>query len=83
MDRPIDAGLPRRKQAAEWLRQYLLDGERSQYNIESAAHRDGVCVRTLRRAKFDLGVVSTKESVSGAWFWAMSENESATDAVVP
>ena len=83
MDRPIDAGLPKRKHAAEWLRQYLLEGERSQYNVECAAHRDGVCVRTLRRAKFDLGVVSTKESVSGAWFWALSENESATDAVVP
>ena len=83
MDRPIDAGLPKRKHAAEWLRGYLLDGERSQYNVESAAHRDGVSIITLRRAKFDLGVVSTKESVTGAWFWALSENESATDAMLP
>ena len=49
---------------------------RSQYNVENAAQRDGICIRTLRRAKFDLGVVSTKESISGAWNWALPENES-------
>jgi len=83
MDRPIDAGLPKRKRAAEWLRQYLLEGERSQYNIEFAAQQDGVCMTTLRRAKFDLGVVSSKETFTGAWFWALPGNESPTDAVVP
>ena len=56
MDRPIDAGLPKRKRAAEWLRQYLCEGERSQYNIEFAAQQDGVCMTTLRRAKFDLEI---------------------------
>jgi hypothetical protein len=45
-----------------------------QYNIETAAQRDGVCITTLRRAKFDLGVLSTKESVSGAWYWALPQN---------
>ena len=73
-DRPIAAGLPRRKLVAEWLRQNLLEGKRTQYNIETAALRDGVCITTLRRAKFDLGVLSTKESVSGAWFWALPQN---------
>jgi hypothetical protein len=38
-DRPIAAGLPRRKLVAEWLRQNLLEGKRSQYNIEAAAQR--------------------------------------------
>jgi hypothetical protein len=74
-DRPIGAGLPRRKLVAEWLRQNLLDGQRSQYNIEAAAQRDGVCITTLRRAKFDLGVLSTKERVSGAWFWALPQHQ--------
>ena len=73
-DRPIGAGLPKRKLVAEWLRQNLLDGKRSQYNIEVAAERDGVCIATLRRAKFDLGVLSTKESVSGAWYWALPQD---------
>ena len=73
-DRPIAAGLPRRKLVAEWLRQNLLEGTRTQYNIEAAAQRDGVCITTLRRAKFDLGVLSTKESISGAWYWALPQN---------
>jgi hypothetical protein len=73
-DRPIAAGLPRRKLVAEWLRQNLLEGKRSQYSIEAAAECDGVCITTLRRAKFDLGVISTKESVSGPWHWALPQN---------
>jgi putative DNA primase/helicase len=77
IDRPIGAGLPKRKLAAEWLREYLLAGPRTQYAVELNAQNDGVCIATLRRAKFDLGVVSTKESISGAWFWALPENEPA------
>jgi hypothetical protein len=77
-DRPIAAGLPRRKLVAEWLRQNLLEGKRTQYNLETAAQRDGVCITTLRRAKFDLGVLSTKESVSGAWYWALPQDQPET-----
>ena len=79
-DRPIGAGLPLRKLAAGWLRDYLRAGQRSQYNVETAAQRDGICIRTLRRAKFDLGVVSTKESISGCWNWALPENEELANA---
>ncbi len=83
MDRPIEAGLPRRKRAAEWLRQYLHDGERSRCAVEFAAQQDGLCIATVRRAKYDLGVVSSKEAFTGAWFWALPGNASAMDAVVP
>jgi hypothetical protein len=76
-DRPIGAGLPLRKLAGEWLRRHLLGGERLQFNVENAAQRDGICIRTLRRAKFDLGVVSTEEGVTGSWNWALPENKSA------
>ena len=79
-DRPIGAGLPLRKLAVGWLRDYLRGGQRSQYNVETAAQRDGMCIRTLRRAKFDLGVVSTKESISGCWNWALPENEELANA---
>ena len=65
----------RRKFVAEWLRQILLDGRRAQYNIEAAKQRDGVCIATLRRAKFDLGVLSTRESVSGAWYGALRQDQ--------
>jgi len=74
-DRPIGAGLPLRKLAAGWLRDYLSEGKRSQYDVETPARRDGICITTLRRAKFDLGVVSIKESIYGGWAWALLEDQ--------
>ena len=72
-DRPIGAGLPRRKLVAEWLRQNLRNGPLSQGAVEAAAQRDGVCMVTVRRAKCDLGVLSTKEGLNGRWFWALPQ----------
>jgi hypothetical protein len=77
-DRPTGAGLPKRRFAGEWLREYLQAGSQSQYNIEIAAEREGVCISTLRRAKFDLGVRSAKDGVKGVWYWtlpALGEHE--------
>jgi hypothetical protein len=82
-DRPIGAGLPLRKLAAGWLRDYLSEGKRSQYDVEIAARRDGICIATLRRAKFDLGVVSMKEGISGSWVWALLEDEEFTESLAP
>jgi hypothetical protein len=55
------AGLPKREFAAQWLRDYLEPGSQTQGSIEIAAERDGVCISTLRRAKFDLGIRSHKD----------------------
>jgi hypothetical protein len=70
-DRPTGAGLPQRKFAGEWLREYLQNGSQTQGTIENAAEREGVCIRTLRRAKFDLGVRSVKDGVKGVWYWSL------------
>ena len=77
---PIDAGLPKRKRAAEWLRQQLRDGPLTHGTIERAAQRDGACMITIRRAKQDIGVVSTKNS-DGAWYWELPQTPApdATD----
>jgi len=40
-----------------------------------AAERDGVCITTLRRAKFDIGVRSSKDGKSGAWWWTLPPPE--------
>ncbi len=58
--RATGAGQPQRRFAAEWLRQQLQSGSRSQYMIELDAQRDGVSIATLRRSKFDIGVISAK-----------------------
>ena len=48
-------------QPVEWLWQH--------------AERDGVCIATLRRAKFDIGVRSSKDGKSGAWWWTLPHPE--------
>jgi hypothetical protein len=73
--RPTGAGLPKRKFAAQWLRDYLQSGSQTQYSIEVAAERDGVCISTLRRAKFDIGVRSSKDGKSGVWWWTLPPSE--------
>jgi AAA domain len=78
-DRPVGAGLPSRKQAAEWLRQILCNGRLSQGTVEAAAQRDGVCMITVRRAKCDLGILSTKDSFSSAWYWALPPDQHPSD----
>ena len=70
-DRPTGAGLPQRKFAGEWLREYLQNGSQTQGTIENAAAREGVCIRTLRRAKFDLGVHSVRDGVKAVWYWSL------------
>jgi putative DNA primase/helicase len=73
--RPTGAGLPKRKFAAQWLRDFLQPGRQTQGSIEIAAERDGVCITTLRRAKFDIGVRSSKDGKSGAWWWTLPPPE--------
>ncbi len=73
--RPTGAGLPKRKFAAQWLRDCLEQGRQTQGSIEIAAERDGVCITTLRRAKFDIGVRSSKDGKSGAWWWTLPPPE--------
>ena len=73
--RPTGAGLPRRRFAAQWLRDYLLPGTETQYSIEVAAERDGVYITTLRRAKFDIGVRSAKDGMSGVWNWNLPPDD--------
>ena len=33
------------------------------------------CIATLRRAKFDIGVRSSKDGKSGAWWWTLRHPE--------
>ena len=73
--RPTGAGLPKRKFAAQWLRDCLQPGSQTQGSIEIAAERDGLCIATLRRAKFDIGVRSSKDGKSGAWWWTLPPPE--------
>ncbi len=66
---------PRSPAWSRWLRDCLQPGSQTQSSIEIAAERDGVCIATLRRAKFDIGVRSSKDEKSGAWWWTLPAPE--------
>jgi hypothetical protein len=72
-ERPVGAGLPKRKLAAQWLRRQLANGPLSQGTIERAANSDGECMLTIRRAKQDIGVVSVKNTFNGGWYWTLPQ----------
>ena len=80
-DRPVGPGMPRRRQAAEWLRQNLCDGTRSQANLAFEAEHDGISIATLRRAKCDLGVVVTRDRIG--WYWTLPDGMQPPSTPVP
>jgi hypothetical protein len=80
-DRPTGAGLPQRKFAGAWLRNQLADGSLKQSTLESNALRDGVSLATLKRARFDLGVISRKDGTTGSWFWTLPATPTNTEII--
>lgn len=59
------------REAQDFLKEILTDGAVSQTEIETAAEEAGIKPKTLRNARYELGVVSSK--VGRQWLWAMPE----------
>lgn len=59
------------REAQDFLKEILADGAVSQTEIETAAEEAGIKPKTLRNARYELGVVSSK--VGRQWLWAMPE----------
>lgn len=57
--------------AMEWLRDFLAGGPKTQHECESAARTAGFSYGTLRRAKTELEVQSTKDGMNGSWLWSL------------
>lgn len=62
-------GPSRREEAKEFLLRFLADGPRMQREIAELADQDGISVITLKRAKKELGVISTQ--LSDGWQWRL------------
>jgi AAA domain/Bifunctional DNA primase/polymerase, N-terminal len=59
--------------AVEWLKDLLTIGQHTQATVYQAASDDGISIGTLRRAKNQLGVISSKENgKNGQWYWKLS-----------
>ena len=62
-----EAGDTPRHEAKAWLRDVLKNGPCSAKDIERMARDDGICMRTLKYAKKELGVESKRSN--GLWSW--------------
>ena len=64
-----ESGPSPREEATEFLRDILADGPRMQREIRELADQDGISINTLKRAKKDLGIMSTK--LADGWQWRL------------
>jgi len=61
-------------EAARWLEGLLVCGPQPGNKVKDQAHRDGIAVRTLERAKAKLGVVNGPDGFGGPWVWSLPES---------
>lgn len=59
------------REAQSFLKEVLADGQLPQTEIEAAAQQAGIRPKTLRNARYELGVTSTK--IRKQWLWALPE----------
>lgn len=69
-----------RRDAADWLRSFLIDngGEAEAIDIFKAAEKVGFSKDVLKRAKTRAGVVSRKDGMDAGWMWVL-DLDSATE----
>jgi hypothetical protein len=75
LDAPSEEMRTERDEAIEFLAAELADGPRPAKEIKQAASAANIFERTLKRAKADLGVTSTKDGLNGGWRWRLPEQE--------
>ncbi len=75
LDMPAEEVRTERDDAIEFLSAELADGPRPAKEIKDAANAANIHERTLKRAKSDLGIQSTKDGLNGGWRWRLPEQE--------
>jgi hypothetical protein len=59
------------KEATDFLKELLAKGAVAAKEAEEAAETNGISLRTLKRARQQLGVKSSKGGYQGAWTWTI------------
>ena len=62
------------EEAKDFLIQILQDSEMSQKNIEEEAKGAGHSWATVRRAKVEINVISSKSILDKRWYWKLPDN---------
>ncbi len=60
-----------RDHAAAWLRELLSGGPVPAQDVKDAAASAGYAWRTIRRAEYELGVISRKIGMNAGWLWEL------------
>jgi putative DNA primase/helicase len=68
-----------RDEAKKFLLDLLSSGQVPSSEVEDAAKGNGIAVRTLYRAKTDIGVVAKKNGPNGTWTWSLPEQKKHRD----
>jgi len=66
-------------EAREWLRSILAQEPKEACEILKQAEKDGITKATLRRAKKDLKVSSSKTGLAGGWTWCLPRWKQTAD----
>jgi len=62
--------------AADWLREYLADGEKFSADVFAAAAESGHADKTLRKAQANLGIKPEREFANrGRWVWRLPDSQ--------
>ena len=61
-------------EAADWLTEFLRDGAKPVNEIYELGAARGFSKSTLNRAKKELGIESTRESVNAPWYWKLPDS---------
>jgi len=68
-----------KSEAKDWLKAFLGEGEKPAADILKEGSKIGVSEKTIRRAKKELGIVSSKGEFSGVWSWALPGGDKEAD----
>ena len=64
---------PKHDRATAWLRTMLRDGRPMPASwMLCQAQVARISLRTLRRTRMTVGVIATKEGMTGGWAWSLS-----------
>ena len=70
---PFKRPAPKHDRATAWLRTMLRDGRPMPASwMLQQARLARISLRTLRRARVTVGVIATKEGMTGGWAWSLS-----------
>jgi hypothetical protein len=67
----------RHAEAEAFLREALASGPRPERDVQEEAHRVGIKLRTLRRARQQAGVTSKRDGHRGAWVLSLPSGKAA------